>query len=362
MNMKYIFIGFYGAGKISQSKKITIFKNGLQCWDLRKMPLEEFVFEIKKIILPVNKNIKDEYYISSDDTSLGITQIQFNRCSYGILVPVLFDEDQYMYGVHKKLISLLNLFQSKFIKNSAFFVSDMGITALTPQDEVRYLGIGLDARDGFKNNNFYKFYTVMAPMMKYFVWSRDEVVKWSDEDWRIYMACTFYYDLGRYQSSKSTYMWQRESADMATLLELLITAGNKSEEIGYRLRKRISVLVSNIFPNIEKDIADLYSDRSLFIHGSFYKNIAKGMKKNKDDDAFPPLPDFAMLHNIKEKVRLIFVIYLYLDYTIRFSKPTEFIKFNNVQDLLEVSIIDIRLRNQIFKQARPVIRLLLKPR
>lgn len=93
---------------------------------------------------------------------------------------------------------------------------------------------------------------------------------------------------------------------MATLLETLFTAGDQqSEEIGYRLRKRVSVLMSWKFPEIESDLKGLYSDRSEFVHGGFYKKIIKKMKKNeRDPDTVPNIEEFEDLLTEKYKVRM----------------------------------------------------------
>ncbi len=70
----------------------------------------------------------------------------------------------------------------------------------------------------------------------------------------------------------SSFDSQRESADMATILEALFTAGTgENTEIGYKLRKRVAAMLAFQFPSIEKEIKDLYKQRSAFVHGSFFR-------------------------------------------------------------------------------------------
>ena len=82
------------------------------------------------------------------------------------------------------------------------------------------------------------------------------------------------------------------------------------------------------------------------------------MKGNKNDNAFPPLPDFEKLYRTKEIIRRIFVAYLYLS-KIR-SEDESFKTYTNVQNLLEASIIDVDLRREIIKKVTPVVELLPK--
>ncbi len=57
----------------------------------------------------------------------------------------------------------------------------------------------------FKSPSFPAFYEKMIPATRYFQLFRDNVLSWDDEDWRLYMAATFYDDLEQYENSKSIY-------------------------------------------------------------------------------------------------------------------------------------------------------------
>jgi uncharacterized protein YktB (UPF0637 family) len=162
-------------------------------------------------------------------------------------------------------------------------------------------------------------------------------------------------NLKKYDDGKNPFEWQRESAEMGTILESLFTSGDsKNEEIIYRLTKRIAVLLSNIFPNIEKDIKELYKQRSSFVHGDFFNHIAKERKHSFNDI---PLPDFGLLASQREYVRWALVIYLYLAKIIKENKE-EYKSIERVMDLLEVCIIDITLREKMQNDIKLIIDLL----
>ena len=93
--------------------------------------------------------------------------------------------------------------------------------------------------------------------------------------------------------------------------EALFTAGgDDNTEIGYRLRKRIAMLLSRQIPNIEAKMKELYKQRSAFVHGSFFRQIHKKTVVEKGL-AHLPAPPFQFLYSEKELVRIALVAYLY---------------------------------------------------
>jgi hypothetical protein len=343
--MKHIFIGFYGWDNPPMKQEENIYKidDGFECWNLRKFSAEEFINEIKNKIPPINDNVLINYLNNGTELN-GISEVEYKRGLWGLLLPCTDEEIGTLD--EKELISLLNIFSPKFM-NPAFYVTNTGITKV---DKLKQIDIEPNDYQGyelFKTPEFVKFYKIMIPQMKYFIWKRDVVLSWNDEDWRLFMATDFYEGLKKYQRGKTAYTWQRESTDMSTLLETLFTAGDsQNEEIGYRLRK---------MPDIENEIKNLYKDRSDFVHGSYYKKIIKGMKANENDNAMPPFPDFDKLYKSKEIIRVILVAYLYLAKIIK--ENAEF-GYNTVQNILEESIINMELREKIIKAIKPVINLL----
>jgi len=350
--MKYIFIGFYGWPKdtTSQAKFAEVTGGYFECWNLEKYSLTDFVKAIQIKIQPVNENVLKNYVATAAEDMFGITEEQYKNCSWGILVPHPAEH----YVSYGEVAGIINLFSNAFLR-PAFHASDFGIQMVNK----KVLGNWLFYQNKYEllgSKNFVDFYQKMLPSARYFIWLRDNVLTWADEDWRLYMAASFYSGLEEYENSKAIYTWQRESADMATLLETLFTAGeSEKEEIGYRLRKRAFVLIGWKFPDIEKEIKKLYNDRSDFVHGSFYKKVVKMMRKNKEaDPAFPPGPDFRSLYAAKEKVRFILVAYLYLHDRMQ-SDTNLFVGYDNVQSLLEAAVSDTVLRGGVVQVVKEVV-------
>lgn len=353
--MKYIFIGFYGWPEpaMNQDEKIYTIDEHFECWNLRKFSASEFIDVIKLKIPPINENVLRNY-LNDGTGQNGISDEQYKTCLWGLLIPD--PEDTYSSG-YGEVLALLNLFSTKYM-HPAFYVTHMGIDKIS---EFKNFDVQPNDHQGyeyFKTENFVSFYKMMISEMKYFIWQRDNVLAWSKEDWRLYMASIFYSGLEEYERSKSSYTWQRESADMATLLETLFTAGDvQNEEIGYRLRKRIAVLIQWKFAEIEKEIKVLYNDRSEFVHGSYYKKIISGMSRNPNDNAMPPLPDFEKLYKTKEQLRFIFIAYLFLHKIMTSQSEPLFSGYENVQDMLEKAIVDTELRTKIIETIKPVLEL-----
>lgn len=354
--MEYIFIGFYGwpEPSLKHEDKILTIAEGFELWNLRKFSAQEFAEAIKEKIPPINKNILRNYTFAGEATN-GINEVEYGQSLWGLLLP---SPTGALGNGYHEVLSILNLFSPQFM-HPAFYVTDTGINKVSHFSSRNILPNNSQGSDFFITLEFVSFYHLMIEQTKYFIWRRDIVLSWSEEDWRLFMAADFYEGLEKYERSKTHYTWQRESADMATLLETLFTAGDtQNEEIGYRLRKRVSALIGWKIPDVEDEIKILYNDRSEFVHGSYYKKIIKGMKGNKNDNAFPPLPDFEKLYRTKEIIRRIFVAYLYLS-KIR-SEDESFKTYTNVQNLLEASIIDVDLRREIIKKVTPVVELLPK--
>jgi hypothetical protein len=144
---------------------------------------------------------------------------------------------------------------------------------------------------------------------------------------------------------------------MAALLEALFTAGtDDNREVSYKLTKRVSALMSSRFPDIERQVKTLYKERSDFVHGSFFRTIAKGTKKSKLF-AELPLPSFRALYQQKEYIRYALATYLYLN-KVRKSGGTDFGGLGSVLEILEASIIDIKLRAEVAKHADKVLSLM----
>lgn len=343
-----IFIGFISY-PIKQQKKIQEIDRGFACWDLGKFSLDEFVTEIKKQIKPINGNVLNNYAISTarNGELFGITEEQYKKCTWGLLIPEILPD---ALGAYSEVMMLLNLYSPSFLY-AGFYVTDFGVTrtlekcAFPPRDQDKF----------FKKKKFVKFYRNLMDQSQYASWNWYRTKKWDAEDWRLFVSCLFFEGLKEFDNGKKVFIWQRESADMATMLEALFTATDGEQtEIGYRLRKRVAVLVGSFYPKVEDEIKALYSERSKFVHGSFFSEIAKKSKKN---DHNLPVPDFSILETQKNLARSCLVAYLHLAKQLK-SKPAHFGGASNVMDLLERAMLDLELRKKIKAEVSLVLRLL----
>ncbi|MES3005478.1 MAG: hypothetical protein V4664_00875 [Patescibacteria group bacterium] len=352
--MASIFIGFYGYPvNVKQKDLIHVISKGFECWDLSKVSFDDFVKKIKKRIPPINDNVLRNY-IASLDTDWGINEEQFKKCSWGLLLPDKTDQG----NSYTQILGVLNLYSTAFLR-PAFYVTNFAIFPVNKKANGTWLHTQ-DKSHIFKSQNFISFYKKALPMGEYFQWYRENVLLWKEEDWRFYFSASFYDGLKEYEIGKSIYTWQAESADISTLFETLLTAGDsKNEEIGYRLRKRLFVLIGWKFPSIEENVKTLYTDRSDFVHGNLYKKIIKSMKKNESNDpAMPVSPAFKQLYESKEQARFSLIAYWYLHFIKDNKKNKTFKKYKNVQEVLESGILDTKLREKIVAAVKPIIELL----
>jgi len=353
---KKIFIAFTGP-KISQVKNIFKIKNGYECWNLKKITLDKFIIHLQKVIPPVNSIISSRHYKTSKDTRdiFSISEEQFKKCSWGILIPDKLAAIS-VGSSYTETLFLLNLYSPNFLY-PVFYATDIGIVRQSyDRNETGYYN-WQNLSKIFKNKKFVDFFERLLPQSQYGAWLLPRIKKWKNEDWRLFVAALLFRGLVQYDNSKETFTWQRESTDMATILESLFTAeDSQSEEIGYRLRKRIASLMSFKFPEIEKGIKALYNERSSFVHGSFFSQIAKDSRRNLMN---MPLPNFNLLYKQKEYVRHALVAYLNLSLLLEIN-PAEFGNPKNTMELLERSIVDMQLRRKVISYTKELFYLLPK--
>lgn len=346
------FVAFVGP-EIEQDEKVLAIKDGYEVWNLKKFTLDELVVALKAKIPPINGNVLRNYKLEADTRDMwGITQKQFEQCSWGIFIPDSLPD--VLVGSYTETIFLLNLYSPAFLY-PMFYVSDMGITR--PDHEKRDIFSYFHSQNQylhFKKPEFVDFFKAMLPQSGYGTWQLDRAQKWEPEDWRLFVASFLFFGLRDYDNGKSSFGWQRESADMGAVLESLFTAGDTTnEEVGYRLRKRVAVLLSAPFPDIEKDIKELYKQRSAFVHGAFFAQIAR-----ESQHAFNnlPIPDFNLLYQQRERVRWALVACLNLANVVK-STPAEY-GGKVVIQLLEQAVIDIPLREKLLSETKKIFDLL----
>jgi hypothetical protein len=249
---------------------------------------------------------------------------------------------------------LLNLYSPNFLY-PIFHANDMGIMRQR-HDKDSMIYFHTQNHPIFNDKNFVTFYKTLFEQSQYGSWHLDRIQQWNKEDWRLFVAALLYSGLKDYENAKNSFGWQRESAEMATILEALFTAGDAhNEEVMYRLRKRVAVLLAWKFPDIEKDIKELYGARSAFVHGSFFEQIAKESPKAYNN---LPTPDFNLLYKHKEYVRLALVAYLNLAKIIK-SEGIDNMK--SVIDALEKAIIDVKLREKLTAETKKLFASMPEP-
>ncbi len=338
---------------IEQSGKILEIQDGYECWDLKKFTLGEFVEEIKKKIPPVNGNVLRNYKLESETIdSFGITEKQYEKASWGLLIPDTIEEGGFGYA---ETLFLFNLYSPNFLY-PLFYVNDMGIMRQRHnKDSMIYFHT--QDHSIFSKGEFVVFYKTLFEQSKYGNWHLDRIQSWNKEDWRLFVAALLFSGLTDYENAKSSFGWQRESAEMTTILEALFTADDaRNEEVVYRLCKRVAVLLSWKFPTIEKDIKkELYKARSDFVHGSFFLQIAKESPTANNNI---PIPDFGLLYKHKEYVRFALVAYLNLAKIVR---SVGVAGITSAMDGLEQAIINIKLREQITAETEKIFALMPEP-
>jgi len=343
---KTMFFAFTGKA-IKQKEKILNIQDGYECWDLKQFTLDGFVEVLKNKIPPVNKNVLRNYKIDAGSKDFfGITEKQFEQCSWGLLIPNTVGES-FSYA---ETMSIINLYSPNFLY-PVFFASDMGILQQKyDKDILTYFHTQNHAI--FQTKDFVNFYKLLLEQGQYGSWYLPRIQNWDKEDWRLFVAMFLYSGLKDYENVKSSFGWQRESAEMATILEALFTADDtKNEEIIYRLCKRMAVLLSWYFPTVEKDIKEIYKARSAFVHGAFFLQIAKDSPKANNNI---PTPDFGLLYKHKEYVRFALVAYLNLARVLKSENVS-------VMGTLEQAIIDIDLRKKITQETEKIFALMPKP-
>lgn len=343
-----MFFAFTGKA-IEQSEKILEIQDGYECWDLKKFTLDEFVEEIKNKIPPVNGNVLRNYKLESEAIdSFGITEKQYEKASWGLLIPDTIEEGGFGYA---ETLFLLDLYSPNFLY-PLFHINDMGIMRQR-HDKDSMIYFHTQDHSIFNKKEFVIFYKMLFDQSKYGSWHLDRIQSWDKEDWRLFVAALLYSGLSDYENSKSSFGWQRESAEMATILEALFTAGDaRNEEVMYRLRKRMAALLAWKFPDIEKDIKELYSARSAFVHGSFFEQIAKESPAANNNI---PTPDFDLLYKHKEYVRFALVAYLNLA---KIVKLNGIAGITSAMDGLERAIINIKLREQVITETEKILTLM----
>lgn len=351
---KPIFLAFTGP-EITQPDAVLGISTGYECWNLKKFTIDSFIAALQQQIPPLNDNVLRNYRASDSDLNpdFGVRQQDYEKCSWGVMIPESAPESFSAYG---ETLFLLNLYSPHFLY-PAFYATDFGILRPRQQKDPMLFFHQQKEAGRFSKAAFTEFYRTLVSESVFAAWQADRVARWRQEDWRLFTACALFSGLHQYENSKQVFGWQRESTDLATILEALFTAeGDDNTEIGYKLRKRIAVLLSSQIPDIEKNVRELYRQRSAFVHGSFFRHVHKETRIT-DGLAELPSPPFEFLYRQKEHVRLALISYLHLSKVLR-ADPSSFPGCDNVLRILETAIIDTNLRSRIEKHTAHILGLL----
>jgi len=285
-----------------------------------------------------------------------ISDEQYRACSWGLLLPG--DVPGAVLDSYSENLFLLNLYSPHFLY-PCFYATELGIRRRDHKKaSIRYFHSQLQA-PRFNREHFVRYHRALIGESGCGAWNPYRTAEWKTEEWRLAVACLLYIGLQEYENSKEFVTWPRESADMATILETLFTAGtDDNSEIGYKLRKRAAALLASNLPDVEGGIKMLYKERSSFVHGSFFKSLAKHVKVT-DQLGQLPLPPFADLYRQKECVRQALVAYLYLNKVRR--STTEFKGFETVIEILEEAIINLDLREKVRRHVELILSLCAEP-
>jgi hypothetical protein len=351
--VKDIFIAFTGP-KMDQFAERYEISPGYECWNLAKFRLEEFLQAAQQRIPPMNDNVLRNYRRNpGENTPFGIGFEDYAKCSWGLLLPDLVP-DTLGYGC-SEILFLLNLYSPRFLR-PVFYLSDFGVDR--PDDrEHHFVYYGDQAQSHrFMRKEFVEFYKTLASESGYGSWQADRMGRWGAEDMRVFVASLLFRGLRTSEYKKDAFTWQRESADMATILEALFTAGTgDNSEVGYKLRKRVGAMMAYHFPSIEEDIKDLYKQRSTFVHGEFFLQIRKKIEV-KNGHARLPSPPFGFLYREKELIRFALTAYIYLN-KLRKEGIPEFSAYHSVLELLEAAILDLKVRAAVNSQVERLFKL-----
>lgn len=227
-----IFIALTGPG-IEQTESVCKIADGYECWNLKKFDLDGFTASIQKRIPPANEAVLGNYKLAAGTQPQlhTISDEQYGTAAWGLLLPN--DIPEAILDAFAENVFLLNIYSPNFLY-PCFHVSDLGIWR---HDYGKRSAIYFNAQRQvarFRREEFVRYHGALKSEARYGCWNGDRAKQWDTEDWRLLVASILYLRLQDYENSKEFITWPRESADMATILETLFTAGTEdNSEVGY---------------------------------------------------------------------------------------------------------------------------------
>lgn len=350
---KYIFIGFGNADLKTDKDKYKL-SGEIELWNLKQISYSVFIKSIRKIFPPIGPQTEANYEKQENGQSpFGITENQYNKCTWGILLPNIYDN-----GIDE-LRFIMDLYCGVFLY-PFFLVNNLGVNVLAENLNKPPYDPSIQNQNQFikfNSENFMKFLNIFSQAGQFSAWHALRVTKWEVEDFRMFTASMIYQGLSKYYNSKPIFMWQREMADISMLLENLFTAqGSVNTEIGYRLRQKITLLLQDKYPEINSKMKNLYDLRSEFVHGSFFNRMKKSTKTVEGLGDLPKV-EWQLLHETFEFARYALIICLYLHINRSLISDNQNQGYESVINMIEDSILDIDIREKVLMKANNVIRL-----
>lgn len=347
--MEKIFLAF-PSWEVQLKEKISKIDN-FEFWNLNKIKEDEFVNLIQGKIKPLNKNVIRNYYHYGDYKKA------YANSDWGMLLP---DYDGEFDGSGWASHLLIKLFSGCPL-TVMFTVGKGGIRI--KKDNISNLEKAHWHKEDlkFKDRKFIKFYGALSSVLINTHWDARKVLKWSKEEWKLYIAICQFEELFKYFRIKDSMRWQSECADIVSLYEILLSS-EKNDGGQYRIIQRIEILLGGFY---EKEISDikeglkkLYASRNEFVHGSYFDRLKKETKFYPDDNEMAQMPkvDFDFLERQFEIAREVLIVYLVLLKSVKKFKGCE---NRSISKIINDGIMDIKTRSLIQSCSKEILELLI---
>lgn len=346
--MQKIFLAFPGFD-VTLNQKIKVMGD-FEFWNLEMISEDEFINLIQKRIKPFNQNVKKNYFHLHSEADY---RMAYKNSSWGMLLPN-YTKD-YMEGRQESLFTA-NLF-SQYELSATFYVQSMGVfvdkAKISLMEKAQF-----HAEDKrFQSPEFIRFYREIFMTLIGVRWQAHDVAKWDREDWRLYISCLLFQDLGKYQRSKQIMTWQAECADVVSFYETLLSR-HKNDNGRYKIGQKIEVMLGKHYKKdmrpLHDGLTELFDSRNEFVHGNFFDRLKKETKTHPGQPqmAQMPLMDHEFLTTQAKIAKQVMVVYLYLSK--KFSKH----KSKTIPEIIHSGIMDIEMRIKVQKAADEILKLM----
>lgn len=346
--MQKIFLAFPGY-QVTIDKKIKKIGN-FEFWNLEKINEDEFISLIQKKIKPLNKNFKRNYFHGRSEQDY---RESYRSSSWGMLLPNYVEN--HLDGRFESLFTV-NLF-SQYSLPVMFYVSSIGVSVEKDKILLAEKAQFHSEDKKFINKKFINFYNKLFPTLIGCRWEAGEVLKWSREDWRLYISRLLFERLAKYQKSKQIMTWQSECAEIVSFYEAILPRYPKDNG-SYRIIQKIEILLGKSlkhnFPLVKNGLKELFASRNEFVHGSFFDRLKKNTKVYPDNNlAQLPSVDFNFLQAQADLAKKVFIVFLYL----KKLKQRKSLR-NTIPEIIHSGIMDIDIRKKIQNHSEEILKLL----